>query len=185
VRLLLLIIAVLLVMLLVGADIAEPDDAAVQVKTVQQWGTERPPYVVDAQMFTTTTTTTSVVARARTAPIKPKTTMRAASAAPAIVDGSINGYPCGADLPPCYVLRRESMMAADPPRVWNGNCYMPVGSYGQCGRSSASGLWQVLRSTWNHYAGFVNAADAPVDVQNDFARMLWAGGHGCGHWSAC
>lgn len=95
------------------------------------------------------------------------------------------GFPCGGDLPPCYVLERESLMAADPARVWNGNCYMPVGSLGQCGRSTASGLWQFLRSTWAGFGGYVNAADAPVAVQNEKARQLWAGGRGCSHWSAC
>ena len=102
---------------------------------------------------------------------------RAGSAA-----GSVNGYPCGGDLPPCWVLARES---GGDPRVWNGRCYMPPGSLGQCGRSSASGLWQVLRSTWKRFQGYVNAADAPWQVQNEFARRLWNGGRGCSHWSAC
>lgn len=96
-----------------------------------------------------------------------------------------SGYSCGGDLPPCYVLERESLMADDPPRVWNGNCYMPTGSLGQCGASTASGLWQFLRSTWNNFGGYINAADAPVDVQNAKARQLWAGGRGCSHWAAC
>lgn len=103
----------------------------------------------------------------------------------AVSSSTDRGFPCGGDLPPCWVLRRESLMAADPPRVWNGNCYMPVGSLGQCGRSTASGLWQVLRSTWKGYAGYINAADAPVAVQNDFARMLWQNGRGCSAWAAC
>lgn len=158
-------------------DVLEEDNTTV-VKAAQPWGQEKPPYVVDAAMFTTTTT-----ARARTAPTKPRTVMRAASAAPAVT--TAGGFPCGGDLPPCYVLRRESLMAADPVRVWNGNCYMPVGSTSQCGRSSASGLWQFLRSTWNHFGGYLNAADAPLEVQNEKARLTWAGGAGCSHWRAC
>lgn len=149
------------------------------VKVVAAWGQEKPPYVIDEQMLTTTTT-----ARARSAP---RRVYGSSVGAAAIVEtaSSIRGFPCGGDLPPCYVLRRESMMAVDPPRVWNGNCYMPPGSLGQCGRSTASGLWQALRSTWANFGGYINAADAPVDVQNAFARQLWAGGAGCAHWSAC
>lgn len=178
---LLLVAVVTVIVLVVVLLIAEAAEESVEhdsVRVVAGWGREAPPYVVDEQMFTTTTTT-----RARTAP-----TIRTASVgAPAVAElgSSIRGFPCGGDLPPCSVLRRESMMAADPPRVWNGNCYMPAGSLGQCGRSTASGLWQVLRSTWRGFGGYVNAADAPADVQNAFARQLWDGGAGCSHWSAC
>jgi hypothetical protein len=83
--------------------------------------------------------------------------------------GNVNGYPCGGSLPPCYVLMRESRgnpLAENP-------------------TSSASGLWQALDSTWNGFGGYSHASHAPVSVQNDFARMLWAGGSGCGHWAAC
>lgn len=99
--------------------------------------------------------------------------------------GEIRGFPCGGDLPPCWVLRRESMMAVDPVRVWNGNCYLPFAATGQCGASTASGLWQFLRSTWNGFGGYLNAADAPVHVQNEKARLTWAQGAGCSHWAAC
>lgn len=98
--------------------------------------------------------------------------------------GSVNGYPCGGDLPPCAVLRRES---GGDPRKWNGGCYAPVGWTGRspCGTSSASGLWQFVRGTWNGYGGYLNAADAPAEVQNEKARLAWAGGRGCSHWKAC
>lgn len=72
--------------------------------------------------------------------------------------------------PPGYVLQRESR---GNPRIWN-----------QQG-SSASGCWQFIRSTWGGYKGYVNAADAPVHIQNERAKQVWNGGRGCGHWSAC
>ena len=83
--------------------------------------------------------------------------------------GTVNGYPCGGSLPPCYVLYRES----------RGN---PTA---QNPRSSASGLWQFVHGTWNHYKGYNEAKYAPWQVQNEKARWLWAGGRGCAHWRAC
>lgn len=173
-----LLLAALWLLLFADWSDEPPDDST---RVVAAWGSETPPYVLEESMFTTTTT-----ARARTAPrrVHSSSTGRAAIVE---TESSIRGFPCGPthDLPPCYVLRRESMMAADPARVWNGNCYMPVGSLSQCGRSTASGLWQALRSTWAGFGGYVNAADAPVDVQNEFARRLWNRGAGCAHWRAC
>lgn len=91
---------------------------------------------------------------------------------------------CGGDLPPCWVMRRESRGDI---RIWNGGCYAPVGWTGlsPCGSSSASGKWQFVRGTWAGFGGYVNAADAPEAVQDAKARLLWAGGRGCSHWSAC
>ena len=48
--------------------------------------------------------------------------------------------------------------------------------------SSASGKWQVINSTWNGYGGYATAASAPESVQDAFARQLYAGGAGRGHW---
>jgi Transglycosylase-like domain len=76
---------------------------------------------------------------------------------------------CGGDLPPCWVLQRES---GGSPRAQNPS-------------STASGLWQFLDSTWAGFGGYARAMDAPVSVQNDKARIVWAGGAGCGNWSAC
>lgn len=125
-------------------------------------------------------TTTTVAA----APPKSRTVYRAASAAPAARLGREVDPLCGGDLPPCRVLQRESH--GGDLRVWNGGCYHPVGYAGSnpCG-STASGKWQFLRSTWNNYGGFLNAADAPAEVQNAKARETWAGGRGCSHWNAC
>lgn len=90
---------------------------------------------------------------------------------------------CGGDLPPCDpTLKNES---GGNIRIWNRHCYAPVGWAGSrspCGGSTASGKWQFVRGTWNHFMGYLNAADAPASVQNEKARQLWA--HGCGafHW---
>ncbi len=92
---------------------------------------------------------------------------------------------CGGDLPPCWVMRRESKGDI---RVWNGICYAPIGyagRYSPCGGSSASGKWQIVRGTWAGFGGYLNAADAPEAVQDARARQLWAHGRGCSHWSAC
>lgn len=76
---------------------------------------------------------------------------------------------CGGDLPPCYVMMRES----------GGNIRAQNPS------STASGKWQFLDSTWAGYGGYAKARYAPESVQDAKARLLWAGGAGCSHWSAC
>lgn len=75
----LLILAVVLALFLIAfchaSDLAhEPEQSLTREAPVVTWGSVRPPYVIEASMFTTTTT-----ARARTAPTE-RTTMRAASA---------------------------------------------------------------------------------------------------------
>lgn len=82
--------------------------------------------------------------------------------------GHINGHPCGGDLPPCYVLWRESR-----------------GMNVKNRHSSASGYWQVVNGTWNHFHGYRTAMSAPPNVQDDFAKGLWNHGKGCRHWAAC
>lgn len=76
---------------------------------------------------------------------------------------------CGGDLPPCYVMMRES----------GGNIRARNPS------SSASGKWQFISSTWAGFGGYAEAYLAPESVQDAKARQLWAGGAGCGHWNAC
>lgn len=91
---------------------------------------------------------------------------------------------CGGDLPPCYVMMRESRGDI---RIWNGGCYAPYGWAGRspCGTSSSSGKWQAIRGSWARYGGFLNAADAPESVQDAWARSVWRGGVGCSNWAAC
>lgn len=95
--------------------------------------------------------------------------VRAVSARSVSAAGFVNGYPCGGALPSCRVLACES---GGNPTARNP-------------RSTASGLWQVLDSTWGGFGGYAQAWQAPVDVQNAKAAALWAGGRGAFHWKAC
>lgn len=76
---------------------------------------------------------------------------------------------CGGNLPPCWVMQRES----------GGNITA------QNPTSTASGKWQFINGTWAGYGGYAEAWMAPEHVQDAKAAELWAGGAGCGHWSAC
>lgn len=90
--------------------------------------------------------------------------------------GIVQGQACGGDLPPCYVMKRESTSKAYPgggdPHIWNPN-------------SSASGKWQFIRGTWGNFKGYRNAADAPAYIQDQKARIVWNMGRGCSNWRAC
>lgn len=79
--------------------------------------------------------------------------------------------------PPRSVMMRES---GGNPRIWNG---MKEYSQESRGFSSASGCWGFVRGTWGNYKGYRNAADAPVEVQNERAKQVYAGGAGRSHWS--
>lgn len=76
---------------------------------------------------------------------------------------------CGGNLPPCYVMMRESRGSL--------TAHNPT--------STASGKWQFLNSTWQGYGGYATAASAPESVQDARAAQVWAGGSGCSNWSAC
>ena len=104
-------------------------------------------------------------ARRRAAAAKAKArTVRRAPAAARYGSGA-----CGGDLPPCYVMMRESRGSLTAQNPY----------------STASGKWQFLRGTWGGYGGYAEAWMAPESVQDARARQLWAGGAGCSHWSAC
>lgn len=90
---------------------------------------------------------------------------------------------CGGDLPPCWVLARESHgdLRALNPRG--------------CGGLGCFGKWQFDPRTWLGcwgrdcagltYQGYARADLAPESVQDDRARELWNHGAGCHHWAAC
>lgn len=87
---------------------------------------------------------------------------------------------CGGDLPPCYVMYRESkgnMYAVNP-----GHRGAPYGDPGDPW-THASGKWQFMPRTWNNYMGYPYAAAAPALVQNAKAREVWANGRGASHWA--
>lgn len=50
--------------------------------------------------------------------------------------------------------------------------------------SGAAGCWQFMPGTWAGYGGYSSADQAPVAVQNERAKQVWAGGDGCRHWRA-
>mgnify|MGYP003876027925 CR=1 FL=1 len=77
------------------------------------------------------------------------------------------GTPCAI---PQYICERES---GGDPTVYNHQ------------GSGASGKYQAMPGTWGGYGGYNNAADAPEEVQDQWATELWNNGNGCSHWSAC
>lgn len=89
---------------------------------------------------------------------------------------------CGGDLPECYIAQRESKF--NPFAVNPGHSGAPYGDPGDP-ETHASGKWQFMPGTWNGYAGYPYAAAAPVKIQNDKAREVWAGGAGAGNWACC
>jgi len=48
--------------------------------------------------------------------------------------------------------------------------------------SSASGLFQFIDGTWNHFGGYARAMYAPVSVQLQKFYIIWNGGRGAHHW---
>lgn len=73
----------------------------------------------------------------------------------------------GSWLPPCHVVHRESRF--DP------NARNP--------RSSAWGLYQFLRGTWNSVCPEFQHGSATVAQQAECARRLWDNGRGRSHWA--
>lgn len=52
----------------------------------------------------------------------------------------------------------------------------------QNGTTTASGYYQFVNGTWNHYGGYPTAADAPLSVQTAKFYQIWDGGRGAHHW---
>lgn len=74
---------------------------------------------------------------------------------------------CGGDLPPCWVMRRESGPNGDP------NAFNPTGCHGR----GCYGKWQCDPRTCDG-----TGTEAEQDAE---ARRVWDGGRGCRHWDAC
>lgn len=72
---------------------------------------------------------------------------------------------CGGDLPPCWVMQRESH--------GNINAYNPTG----CGGRGCYGKWQCDPRTCSG-----KGTEAQQDAE---AAALWDHGRGCSHWAAC
>lgn len=80
---------------------------------------------------------------------------------------------CGGDLPPCYVMHRES-----------GGSYTAYNPRG-CGGHACYGKWQ-FSGAWAGKLGLpVDIGSATPVEQDAAARALWAGGAGCSNWDAC
>lgn len=72
---------------------------------------------------------------------------------------------CGGDLPPCWVMMRES--------GGNIHAYNPTG----CGGRGCYGKWQCDPRSCDG-----TGTEAEQDAE---ARRLWDHGRGCSHWAAC
>lgn len=48
--------------------------------------------------------------------------------------------------------------------------------------TTASGYYQFVNGTWNHYKGYARAKDAPLSVQTEKFYQVWNGGKGAGNW---
>lgn len=82
---------------------------------------------------------------------------------------------CGGDLPPCWVMMRES--GGDP------NAVNPP-PYG-CSGNGCYGKWQFDLTTSQALGYPLPMNQYPESVQDEAARRLWNGGAGCAAWDAC
>lgn len=97
-------------------------------------------------------------------PARPPVTHRIVRHAPTRLPGAGSGR-CGGDLPPCWVMMRESR--GDP------NAFNPTG----CSGRGCYGKWQFDPRTGNG-----RGSEAEQDAE---ARRVWDDGRGCSHWNAC
>lgn len=91
-----------------------------------------------------------------------KAVVRSASVRPPVVYGT---GACGGDLPPCWVMKRES--------GGNINAYNPTG----CSGRGCYGKWQCDPRTCD--------GTGTEEEQDAEARRVWDNGRGCSHWAAC
>lgn len=80
---------------------------------------------------------------------------------------------CGGDLPPCWVMMRES--------GGNIHAYNPTG----CGGRGCYGKWQFSGEWACHFGLSCDIAHWTEAEQDHAARTLWDKGRGCAHWAAC
>lgn len=83
------------------------------------------------------------------------------------------GAPCGGDLPPCWVLDRESGHNDGIVNTYELHARNPGG----CSGRGCFGKWQCDPSTCDG-----TGSEAEQDAE---ARRVWANGAGCSHWNAC
>lgn len=92
--------------------------------------------------------------------------------------GNINGHPCGGNLPPCWVLDRETGGTGSPTSYNPTGCYeSPAHSKDGRAHRGCKGKWQCSYSTC--------AGTGTEEQQDSEAAALWDGGKGCHHWAAC
>lgn len=112
-------------------------------------------------------------ARATPPPVVHQTRPSAPRSKPAPPSHESTGLPCGGDLPPCWVLDRESGHNDGNPYTYDVHAYNPSG----CSGRGCNGKWQFDPRT-----GDGTGSEAEQDAE---ARRVWAGGRGCSHWAAC
>jgi hypothetical protein len=103
-------------------------------------------------------------------PAEPKAVVTSVPSSP---DSRGEGVPCGGDLPPCYVVDRESH------GTWDA--YNPTG----CGGTGCFGPYQ-FGGFWAGKLGLPNDLRTTTHEQwVNAARALWNNGAGCSNWDAC
>jgi len=113
--------------------------------------------------------TTSTTAPPPPTTVAPPVTVRTSPPTTAYEPPSPQGKSNRGELPPDYVVARES-----------GGSYTAVNP-----SSGAGGRYQFLESTWRAVGGTGLPQDASPAEQDMRAAMLWDYGRGCSHWSAC
>lgn len=83
-----------------------------------------------------------------------------------------NGH-CGGNLPPCWVLDRESGYNDGNPNTYDIHAYNASG----CGGRGCRGKWQCDPGSCS--------GTGSEEEQDAEAAALWDNGNGCSHWNAC